>query len=455
MKKTLFALLFLLPVMAHAQIINTVVGNGFGSPWYGGGFSGDNGYAISAELFWPTAVALDTAGNMYIADYGNMRVRKVTPSGIITTIAGSGAYGYGGDHAAATNAQLQTPTGVAVDKKGNVYISDAACNCIRRVDAAGIITTIAGSGAYGYGYYDGDSGLSVMAHLYAPWGIAVDDTGTIFFADQGNNRIRRIDTAGVIVTIAGSGNTVYGGDHLHADSAALSTPYAVAVDKHGNLFFTDYGNERIRKVDTARIITTIAGNGIATYNGDNIPADSASISEPTGLAVDDSGNVFISDMNNNRIRMVSASGIITTIAGSDIRGFSGDGGLATNGELNDPYGLAVNNRGNIFVADRFNNRIRIIGLGTADVHNITAVSGDIEIYPNPATTQLTVRSTNQPINLLTVTNLLGQTVRSSHGSTPLTMTTTSQSQIIDIADLPSGIYFVKVNNTVVRKFVKE
>lgn len=449
MKKALFTILLLLPVICHAQVINTFAGDGFGSPWDGGGYSGDGGAATAAELFWPTGVAIDNAGNIYIADYNNRRVRKVNTAGIITTIAGNGSYGYAGDSAAATAAQLETPAGVAVDKAGNVYITDAACNCIRRVDTSGIITTIAGSGAYGVGAFSGDNGLAVMALLFTPWGIAVDDTGSIFFADQNNNRIRKIDTAGIITTVAGSGNTVYGGDGMHADSAAISTPYSVTVDKHGNLYITDYGNERIRKVDTGGIITTIAGTGTAEYNGDGILADSATISGPTGLAVDDSGNVFIADQNNNRIRMVNSAGIISTIAGSYIRGFSGDGGLATNGEINNPYGLAADGAGHVYIADRNNNRIRIVGLGAAKVNVVPALPDDIEIYPNPAATLLNIRSTNQPISSLAVTNLLGQTVYHQ------LQTVNCKLQTVDITNLPSGIYFVKVDNIVVRKFVKE
>jgi uncharacterized protein (TIGR03437 family) len=331
-----------------AGIITTIAGNG------NHGYSGDGGPAISAEINLPYGVAVDVAGNLFIADTGNQRIRKVTPAGIITTIAGNGNEGYSGDGGPAASAELYLPYGVAVDGAGNLFIADAYNNRIRKVTPAGIISTIAGNGAGGD---SGDGGPATSAELGNPFGVAVDDAGNLYIADKLNSRIRKVTAAGTISTVVGNGSN-YSGDGGVATSAQLGYPVGVASDSGGHLYISDNSNQRIRKVTAAGIITTIAGTGNPGYSGDGGRATSAQLNFVLGVAVDAAGNLYIADGGNSRIRKVTPAGVISTIAGNGARGYSGDGGPATNAELNTPYGVAVDGAGNLFIVDTYNNRIR-------------------------------------------------------------------------------------------------
>lgn len=279
-------------------IITTVAGTS-------GGYSGDNGAATSAELAVPNGVAVDSSGNIYIADTGNNRIRKVDTNGIITTVAGDGSVGYSGDNGAATSAQLNYPTGLAVDSRGNIYIADALNDRIRKVDTNGTITTVAGNGWAGY---SGDNGPATSAQLTNPLGVAVDSSGNIYIADYSYNIIRKVDTNGIITTVAGDGTQGYSGNNGAATSAELSGPEGVEVDSNGNIYIADSENHKIRKVDINGIITTVAGTDSTEYNGDNGDngaATSAWLYEPRGVEVDSNGNIYIADTNNDRIRKVS------------------------------------------------------------------------------------------------------------------------------------------------------
>jgi uncharacterized protein (TIGR03437 family) len=313
--------------------INTFAGNGTI------GYSGDNGPATSAQLNQPWGVAVDAAGNVYIADTVNNRIRKVA-NGVISTVAGNGTLGYSGDDGPATSAQLSWPAGVAVDSAGNLYVADQNNNRIRKV-SNGVITTVAGNGTPGY---SGDNGPATSAKLYGPKGVAVDSAGNLYIADTSNQRIRKV-LNGVIATAAGNGPDLYGnggysGDNGPATSARLNQPWGVAVDFAGNLFIADYGNNRIRKVSNGVITTAI------------------NWSYPQGVAVDAAGNLFIAD-NYGRISKLS-NGVITTVAGTGMQGFSGDNGPATGAQLSGPAGVAVDAAGNVYVADFGNNRIRVL-----------------------------------------------------------------------------------------------
>ena len=336
-------------------IITTVAGSGFANR-----FSGDGGPATGASLNAPSGVALDAAGNLFLSDRNNQRIRRVdAASGIITTVAGNGIAGFGGDGGPATSASLNAPSGVALDAAGNLLIVDTNNARIRRVDAAtGIITTVAGNGGFGF---SGDDGPATSASLNAPSGVALDAAGNLLIADTNNARIRRVDAAsGIITTVAGNGIAGFGGDGGPATSASLDAPSGVALDAADNLLIADQSNQRIRRVDGATgMITTIAGNGIAGFGGDGGPATGAGLSFPSGVVLDAAGNLFLSDRNNQRIRRVdAASGIITTVAGNGIAGFSGDGGLATATSLSFPTGVALDAAGNLFIADQSNQRIR-------------------------------------------------------------------------------------------------
>ncbi|WP_185731349.1 NHL domain-containing protein [Larkinella rosea] len=333
-----------------AQTITTIAGSG--SATYGG----DNGPATSAKLNFPYAVALDAQGNLYIVDCSNHRVRKVSTSGTITTIAGRGTLGYGGDGGQATNAYLFYPTGVALDAAGNVYIADQRNNRIRKVALNGIITTVAGKGD---NTYSGDGGQATQANISRPSNLIVDAEGSLIIADQYTQRIRKVTTDGIINTIAGSTVTPgFGGDNGSATSAKLNFPAGVAQDASGNLYIADQQNHRIRKVSADGVITTVAGNGTGGYGGDGGPATSAKLWLPNDVTVDAQGNLYIADYDNNRIRKVSPDGIITTVAGNGEAAFGGDGGPATSASLHRPNGVCVDAAGNLYIADAGNNRIR-------------------------------------------------------------------------------------------------
>ncbi|WP_400190935.1 IPT/TIG domain-containing protein [Hymenobacter sp. B81] len=362
-------LLTLVPAAAQTYSITTRAGNGTA------GFSGDGAAATSAQLNGPQNVAVDGSGNVFIADATNQRVRKVNAAtGVVTTVAGTGSVGFSGDGGPATSAQLNFPTGVAVDGSGNLFIVDRINNRIRRVSAAtGVVTTVAGTGSVGF---SGDGGPATSAQLNFPTGVAVDGSGNLFIVDRINNRIRRVSAAtGVITTVAGNGTSGFSGDGGPATSAQFNAPFGMAVDGSGNLFITDAINHRIRKVSGATgIITTVAGNGSAGFSGDGMAATSARLNLPQGVAVDGSGNLFIADGGNRCIRKVSAAtGVITTVAGTGgTGGFSGDGGPATSARLGSSYGVAVDGSGNLFIADRNNNRIRRVSAATGI---ITTVAG--------------------------------------------------------------------------------
>ncbi len=330
----------------------------------GGSALGDNVPAASAQLNNPHGVAVDGAGNLYIAETDNERVRKVDAAGMITTVAGTGVASYGGDGAAATSAQLNTPRGVALDGLGNLYIADSSNHRIRKVDAAGVITTVAGT-TQGY---SGDGGSAASAQLNNPFRVAADGSGNIYIADTFNYRIRKVDAAGVITTVAGvGGGSGFTGDGGQATSAQMSLLRGgVALDGLGNFYIADSGNRRIRKVDAAGVITTVAGTVTRGFSGDGGPAVSAEMRAPRGVVLDGLGNLYIADTWNNRVRKVDAAGVITTVAGSgptQISGVSpgeygGDGGAATAARLYHPRGLAVDGLGNLYIADSSNHRIR-------------------------------------------------------------------------------------------------
>ncbi len=364
-------------VDAATGIISTVAGNG------AIGFSGDGGPATSTPLSGPWGVALDAVGNLFIADREDHSVRRVdVATGIISTVAGTGVRGFSGDGGLATSASLALPNGVALDTAGNLFINDFVNLRIRRVDAAtGIISTVAGNGSLGF---SGDGGPATSGSLLNPLGVALDTASNLFIADSGNQRIRRVDTAtGIISTVAGNGFTGFNGDGDLATNARLDRPTDVALDTAGNIFVADWRSNRIRRVDVATgVISTVAGNGRLGFNGDGGPATSASLNNPSGVAVDATGNLFFADVDNNRIRRVdTATGIISTVAGNGITGFSGDGDLAINARLNRPTDVALDTVGNLFISDRLNHRIRRVDAATGVIstvagNGIFGVSGD-------------------------------------------------------------------------------
>ena len=325
-----------------------------------GGYAGDGSAANTSCLNNPNGIVVDTLGNLFIADFNNHRIRKVNANnGVITTIAGTGKQGYSGDSSNANIATFRNPISVALDRLGNLFITDQGNGRIRKVTAStGIISTVAGSGKFSYG---GDGGAATVAYINYPTCVTLDSSSNLLIAEGLNNRIRKVNAStGIISTVAGNGNNSTLGDSGSATSAFIKYPKGVSVDVSGNIYIADYFDHRIRKVNAnTGIITTVAGNGESSENGDGGPATAAKLFAPSSVAVDGLGNLYIA--SNNKIRKVNVvTGIISTVAGNGIPGFSGDGALAKDANLSDPTGLNFDKLGNLYIADFGNNRIRKI-----------------------------------------------------------------------------------------------
>ncbi len=357
MYRNLFLLIFL-PFISNAQIITTFAGNGTA------GFSGDGTQATAASINQPAGVAFDGSGNVYLSDYSNNRIRKVSPAGVITTVAGTGIGGYTGDGAQATNARLNNPNKIAVDPSGNLFIADFGNNVVRKVSTTGVITTIAGTGMAGF---NGDGIPATSAKLNHPCDVAFDHSGNIYIADYSNFLIRKISGSGIISTYVGTGTSGSAGDGGPATAAQIHFAYAMIFDPSDNLYFADAFNNKIRKVTPSGMISTYAGTGSPGYSGDGGSATAAQLSNPAGVALDAAGNLYIADDYNNRIRKVTASGTITSVTGNGTAGFMGDGGSATAAEINQPDDVAMDNSGNLYISDNNNNRVRRVSMCVAGI----------------------------------------------------------------------------------------
>ncbi len=377
MKHLLIGLLILLPLFTTAQpgIINTIAGTGVA------GSAGDSTLADSARL-QPYSVAVDQHGNVFVSDNYFNKVRKFREGDTIYTLVGDGYPGFGGDGGPAQAARLSSPVGLTVDAAGNLYIADAANYVVRKINVNDTITTIAGN--HTTGYYS-CTGVPATTCKIGASGLAIDSHGNLYIAD-GNSRIRRVDSAGILWNFAGNGSVGYSATGGPATAAAFDGPVAVCVDGAGNVYVADKSNNVIRKIDGAGIISAFAGTSTAGFSGDNGPATSAKLNGPNDVKADAYGNVYICDQNNCRIRKVDASGIITTIAGSSSAGgFSGDGGPATNAKLAYPSGIWVDDSLNLYIADKNNYRVRKVGHTIPSaVTTLAAAAPWVRVYPNPS-----------------------------------------------------------------------
>jgi uncharacterized protein (TIGR03437 family) len=404
-RSVFIGILFAASAFSQQYTITTIVGSP-GNP----GFAGDSGSAVGSQLNFPFGLAVDKSGTLYIADGLNNRVRKVS-GGVITTVAGNGTAGFTGDNASATSAELNNPTGVAVDSSGNLYIADSGNNVVRKV-ANGTITTFAGSNSVGAGY-SGDTGTATGAQLNNPVGVAVDASGNVYIADAGNNVVRQVYSGNIITAAVG-----------------FTHPDGVAVDSSGNLYVADTVARRIVKL-SGGVYTTLAGNGNGAFGGDDGPGTQAALNAPMGLAVDASGNVYIADTLNGRIRKLTPSGTITTIAGTGALYFSGDQGPATQAAMYFPRGVAVDPSGNIYIADTANSVVRQLQ-GTLPVVSangvVNAASFASQISPGALATvfgsnfALRNASANAPLP----TSLAGVSVSVNGQSAPLLYVTPTQ-----------------------------
>lgn len=360
------------------------------------GHSGDGGLASSAKLRNPTCVIFDALGNYYIADQENDVIRKVSASGIIKTIAGiPGLPRYSGDGGLATFAELNLPRIIAIDESGNIYIADAGNNRIRMISSNGKISTIAGDSIGGY---NRDGIMATKAELLDPLGIAIDEQNNLLYiADASNNRIREVNlTSGLIQTIAGNGSQGFSGDGGLAINAQFDHPCNIALDDTGNIYVADWFNDCVRKISKITgIINTVAGmGGVAGYSGDGGPAISAELSDDIfGISFDAAENMYISDAGNECIRKVDTRGIITTIVGNNKAGYSGDGGMAISAELDIPNQVAFDTLGNMYIPDWDNFIIRKVTNvgGFLGITNEKENQDFVSVYPNPAKDHLSVK----------------------------------------------------------------
>jgi Secretion system C-terminal sorting domain/NHL repeat len=429
-------------ICGPAQIITTVAGGATGH----GGYWGDGGPATAAQIGIFGGLAVDNRGNIYIADANNFRVRKVdATTGIITTVAGTGTGGYNGDNIQATAAQIGTLAGlVVVDNFGNFYIDDGENNRIRKVDVStGIITTFAGNGSSGFG---GDGGPATNAPAdFSCFGFDISGNVIIETSDY---RIRKIDVGGIIHTIGGIGITGYSGDGGLATAAKMNPiGYSIAIDMHNNIYMCD-SMMCVRKINQSTgIISRVAGTGDHIgypYSGEGGPATDAHIT-PIAIAVDDTGNMYLVDGPNQRIEKVDTFGIIQTIAGTGLRGYSGDSGPATNAEVNYPENVTLDECGNVYIADFNNARVRKVTYHSSCTYSDSASLGEtnvkyvqsFSVYPNPAHGTVQVIC-NTNISELTITNIPGQMLREKH--------CTTKHEQMDISGLPPGLYLLRITD---------
>ncbi len=429
-----------LSISTSAQLISTFAGNGTNS------VSGDSGPATNAGLLNPHFVARDRYGNTYYSDYSGCVVRKIDVNGIISRVAGTGTAGFNGDNILAANAQLYFPEGLACDTLGNLYIADHQNYRIRKVDiTTGLISTIAGKGLIGS---DGNGGLATNARLF-PCDICFDPHGNLIFTDNTYHNIRKINTSGIISNIAGTGECGFTGDGGLAVNAKICGPTALKVDSLGKLYFVDALNSRVRVISESGVISTAAGTGTTTYNGDGISALIANI-RPQGIAVY-KGVLFIAD-GNYRVRVVDLNGNITSIAGTGVSGYNGNNISADTAEITMPGGMTTDSCGNVLFSDIHNYRIRKITLPICSKVNVNEIALEHDsqflfVHPNPVENNLFLNCSFN-INSTVIYNLLGQVVVQHAGSG-------KPQQQVDVSTLPPGVYIVRVNEVWTARLVKE
>ncbi len=431
MKNLIALFLLFINQPVNSQTITTFAG--------GGSLTVDGIPATASRIINPGQTIFDKSENFYLPQGQGYRVSKIDTFGIITTIAGTGVLGSSGDGGQATNALFNIPNTVAIDTDGNIYISDAQ-NCkIRKINrVTGILTTFAGTGAPGG--FSGDGGPATAAKLFYPSGICFDKRGNLFIGD--GHRIRKVDINGIITTYAGNGIAGVSGDGGPA-TAAKSGSGVVCVDDIGNLYIADcgVGESRIAKVDTSGIITTFAGTSSNyVYNGENILATTANIN-PVGMAFDEAGNLFFADWYNQRVRKIDKFGIVTTIAGNGVQGFSGDGGLAINASLYMPQGIAVDKCDNIYISDNGNARIRKVTFNPEPCPHLGVndqiIQPSISIYPNPANDVLYLDNLKSKTNYK-LTSIIGKSTQKG--------ILKQGNNTISLKSLSPGMYLLELTN---------
>ena len=429
-------------INAHAQIITTFAGCGSTSCGVG-----DGGPATAAATNADCGGTFDKYGNFYFSEIIGCRVRKVTPAGIISTVIGTGSCGFSGDNGPATAADINEPITVLLDTAGNIYLDDGGNFRIRKVDAAtGIISTIAGNGTGGF------SGEEVPATDAQVWGVndmCFDKLGNLYFTDQYNYRVRKITPSGIISTIAGTGvlTATGSGDGGPATAATFNLLQGIAANDSGDVYVCDYNAGTVREINTSGVITTVAGNGTLTYDGDNVSALHAQIS-PVRLTFDLSQNLVIGDELNHRVYKIDNADIIHCIAGNGMSGYNGDGELATAASLDYPAGLTYDTCGNLYISESTNRRVRKVSFNPTCLPLSLAetTTSEITIYPNPATSELNVNNITTATNyaLFNVTGIIEQSGTLKEGS-----------NTISIKSLPPGLHILELTDDEGKKTVKK
>jgi len=428
-------------ISVDGQIIGTFVGTGIA------GCNGYPGIIPSPEVNDPNGMAVDRMGNIYFANEGCNTVCKIDLLGNTSIVAGGGIASDGNP---ASNAMLNLPNAITFDKLGNLYIVDRSSLIIRKVDAiTGIISTYAGNGTIGFA---GDGGHATAAEFGAS-GICFDNKGNLYISDGENNRIRKIDSVGIITTIGGTGIAGFSGDGGPASSAKLWDPFDVKLDKYGNIYFPDMYNHRIRKIDTNGIITTIAGTGIGLYNGNDILATSANIAAYK-IGIDKFGNIYMSD-SNARIRQIDKKGYIHTMVGTGVLGFNGDGIIATTAQISIPTGIVFDSCNNMYFGENGltgSQRIRKITFPKCDYLQVSEIekNNEVPIYPNPTCDELNLNNLKAPATYRLL-NMVGTTMQQG--------TLKVGNNTLSLQSLPDGMYLLEIiddqKNRTVYKIVKQ
>ena len=427
--------------VTHAQpgTITTIAGNGTL------GYGGDGGPATAAILAEPGYLSwgyYGGFGTLYLNDASNNRIRQIKIGAIIRTVAGNGSTTYTGDGTLATANGISRAGGVCVDRHGNVYFADQYNYAIRKISISGIVTTVAGTGSMGC---TGDNGPATNATLGLPYALSADTAGNIYFGDQTCQTVRKISTAGIISTVAGTGTAGYNGDGIDATSAKLNYPTYVRADTLGQLFITDNSNQRIRKINSAGVISTIAGNGTVGFSGDGGLATNAQINYAGGIGFDSYGNIYIADAYNYRIREVElATGKIYTIAGNGTPGYYGDNGPATAAELNNPADVVVDNHNDIYIADWHNSVLRKVEALTSPTKLECIISqSNISFYPNPTNgiIQMGWQNFTPCAADLQIFDLMGRVVRREK----IEIVRSDGNAEVDLSSLDNGMYVAVVN----------